>query len=70
MGVVKSIGATEFPKQGSLVATRLKVCFNYDTTVTVGGTVVRDDIEHPYVCIIKLDDGRYVLATECQYSCS
>ncbi len=32
------------------------------------GVIVRDDKEEPGEKIIKLDDGRYVLATECQYS--
>jgi hypothetical protein len=31
------------------------------------GEVVRDDIEAPYIMIIRLDDGRHVLATECQW---
>lgn len=47
---------------------RVKVCFHYDTRQTVCGTVVRDDSEHPWKTIIRLDDGRYVLSTECQYT--
>lgn len=31
------------------------------------GVIVRDDDEPPYVTIIKLESGRYVLATECRY---
>jgi hypothetical protein len=29
--------------------------------------VVRDDISEPFVGIIRLDDGRHVLMTECQF---
>jgi hypothetical protein len=32
------------------------------------GTIVRDDNEPPWRTIIRLDDGRVVLASECQYS--
>jgi hypothetical protein len=28
---------------------------------------VRDDISKPFVGIIRLDDGRHVLMTECQF---
>jgi tRNA A37 threonylcarbamoyladenosine synthetase subunit TsaC/SUA5/YrdC len=46
--------------------------FNYDTTNIVFGTIIRDDTEcssegNKLVTIIKLDDGRVVLDTECQY---
>jgi hypothetical protein len=43
------------------------VCFQYDTSRTCNGTIVRDDLEDPWQMIIRLDDGRHVLATECQY---
>ena len=32
------------------------------------GTIVRDDLEEPFETIIKLDNGRYLRAVECQYS--
>ena len=66
MGVVAGISYDKFPKQCQLM--RVKVCFNYDTDNSIGGVFVRDDLEEPYIGIIKLDDGRYVLTTECQYS--
>jgi hypothetical protein len=47
---------------------RVNVCFHYDTSNYVRGTLVREDREEPFVGIIKLDNGRYVLTTECQYS--
>ncbi len=68
MGCVESITAYKFPKQSEYVNRRCKVCFNYDTSVTLLGTVVRDDREKPFETLIKLDDGRILLAEECQYS--
>ena len=68
MGVVKGISASEFPKQGSWLHCVTQVCFNYDSSQQIGGIVVRDDREFPHLCIIRLDDGRYVLATECQHT--
>lgn len=67
MGVVASVTRTSFPKQGSMLDQRVKVVFHYDFKNFVMGTVVRDDVEEPNKTIIKLDDGRYVLGTECQY---
>lgn len=72
MGNHPLITATEFPKQGSWLGKRTRVCFHYDTSTVVGGTIVRDDVyvseEIPCHTIIALDDGRYVLTTECQHS--
>lgn len=68
MGVVPTVGFDRMPTQGWLIGRRVRVCFNYDTTRTVMGTVVRDDAEAPFVAIISLDDGRVVLTSECQYS--
>lgn len=69
MGVVESISFKSFPKQGPWLGKRTQVCFKYDTSHLTGGVFVRDDAEHPGVSIIHLDDGRYVLTTECQHSC-
>lgn len=44
------------------------MCFNYDASRSVMGTIVRDDHEAPWVTIIALDTGRVVLATECMHS--
>ena len=67
MGNVANITAHQFPRQMER-ADRVRVCFHYDTTAMVGGAIVRDDAEAPYVLIIRLDDGRYVLGTECQWA--
>jgi len=56
------------PKQGNFLHLRTKVCFNYDTINFVMGTIVRDDAEQPFETIIRLDDGRYILSSECQHS--
>lgn len=67
MGCENTIDADRFPEQGAWWGRRVRVCFNYDTSRTLLGLVVRDDAEEPGRMIIKLDDGRYVLSTECQY---
>lgn len=76
MGVYKNIRFDQFPKQGTHLGRRVRVSFNYDTSRYLYGTVVRDDVEGRIAFnddkiegleIFKLDDGRYVLSTECQY---
>lgn len=68
MGLVTNISHDIFPKQGNHLNKRTKVCFGYDTEKMISGTIVRDDREYPYLTIIKLDDGRYIRSTECQYT--
>lgn len=68
MGSVSTVGYYDFPKQGELLNREVEVCFHRDTSKTLFGVVVRDDVERPFVTIIKLADNRYVLATECQYT--
>jgi len=68
MGVQPGISHDQFPAQGSWLNLRVDVCFNYDTEHTLGGTIVREDAEEPGRMIIALDNGRYVLSTECMYS--
>jgi len=68
MGTHENIGIEAFPKQGSFKDKAVSVCFHYDTSCRVYGKVVRDDVEEPFITIIELVDGRYVLASECQYS--
>lgn len=68
MGVVKTKGIDKFPVQGQLLNARVEVCFNYDTTKTIKGTIVRSDMEDSFETILKLDDGRFLRDTECQYS--
>lgn len=67
MGIHQSITAGTFPRQGSMLGRRVRVCFHYDGSRWVEGTCVRDDAEEPGVEIFRLDDGRFVLSTECQY---
>lgn len=64
---VTTVDAERFPQQGAYGGKRVRVCFNYDSTETLLGLVVRDDAEAPWRLIIRLDDGRYVLSTECQW---
>jgi len=66
-GNEKSISFERFPKQGSFLLREVLVCFDYDTSRTLKGLVVREDAEEPGRMIIKLENGRYVLSTECQY---
>ena len=72
MGVVANISYDNYPKQDTesfiKVGTRVSVCYNYEPTKTHAGTIVRNDIEEPLRIIIQLDNGRYLLGTECQYS--
>jgi len=67
MGSHPAISKSRWPRQSTYLYSKVSVCFHYDTTDLIPGTVVRDDIEEPFKMIIKLDDGRYVLSTECQY---
>lgn len=68
MGIAPNVGFKEFPKQDTMLGSKVKVCFHYDVENQIGGEVVRDDIEEPFVTIIRLTDGRFVLSTECMYS--
>ena len=68
MGCVSTITWLEFPKQSEYVNRRVEVCFHYDTTKTMMGTILRDDRDEPFETIIVLDDGRILRGTECQYS--
>lgn len=73
MGCVSTIDFDKFPKQADQnykypkLGKRCEVVFHYNTSRPLMGTIVRDDIEEPYETIIKLDDGRYIRGTECQY---
>ena len=73
MGYIDTITYDKFPKQKDEnytypVGSRVKVCYHYDTSKYHYGTIVRDDLEEPFETIIKLDNGRYLRATECQFS--
>ena len=76
MGCIDTIAYDKFPKQKDenyiypqfKVGSRVKVCYHYDTLKYHYGTIVRDDLEEPFETIIKLDNGRYLRAVECQFS--
>lgn len=68
MGINKNIGFGVYPKQGDYLDARVNVIYNYDTTIKESGTIIRDDIEEPFRTVIKLDDGRILLGSECQFS--
>jgi hypothetical protein len=67
MGSHPYITTADFPTQGPHLGERVLVCFHYDTSQSTKGTMVRNDYAAPWVDIIQLDDGRFVLATECQW---
>lgn len=67
MGCHPNVGHDRFPRQGSYAGRRVAVVFGYDTSIQLRGEVVREDAEDPGRMIIRLDDGRYVLSTECQW---
>lgn len=75
MGCVETIAYDKFPKQRDkdykypymAVGARVKVCFHYNTSEYCMGTIVRSDTEEPFEEIIRLDDGRFIRAVECQY---
>lgn len=64
MDCEKNVGFDRFPKQGSMLGKEVWVCFDYDEMNILYGEVVRDDAEEPHRTIIRLKDGRYVLAEE------
>ena len=65
MGVKSGISMDEWPEQGAFLNREVEVMFNYDSKRRIRGTVVRDDAQG--ITIIRLDDGRFVLGTECQF---
>jgi len=68
MDAIDPIGFDRFPAQGDFLGRRVKVCFDYDTSRTIEGKVIRDDAELPGLMLIQMDDGRVVRGVECQYS--
>lgn len=77
MGIVKNIDATYFPEQYIAdknvlvgIGRKVNVCFRFNTDTMIDGVVIRDDKESPFQTIIRLSDGRVVIATECQFHAS
>lgn len=68
MGCVENVTAEKFPKQGKLVGKPVRVCFHFQTSHTIPGVCLRDDMESPYETLFLLENGRYVRAAECQYT--
>lgn len=68
MGVHENIGIDTFPKQGTNLGKACEVCFRFDPSDRLRGVFVRNDTEEPYRTIIRLEDGRHVLTTECQWT--
>lgn len=74
MGIEKNIDTNNFPKQYTTVENsmggigrKVEVCFNYKANKTIPGVIIRDDKELPFRKLIRLNDGRIILGTECQY---
>jgi hypothetical protein len=67
MVISKLVCSEAFPAQSEDLGKRVHVMFGYDG-VRFNGVIVRDDKVAPMLTIIRLDDGRHVLTTECQYS--
>jgi hypothetical protein len=67
MGVHKNITFTKFPAQSNDLGRRVRVCYHYEVEKAHEGVIVRDDVEDPGIMLIRLDNGRHVLAAECQY---
>ncbi len=63
----KTINADRYPRQGQFLGMAVEVCFEYDTSCTLRGKVIRDDAEEPGLMIIQLENGWVVKSSECQY---
>ena len=73
MGVVPTIDFDKFPAQSDRLRKQVRILYHHRDAPAdrrpVTGTVVRDDIEAPYLTIFRTHDNvtRYLLASECQY---
>lgn len=65
---MRDVGIYKVPNQSKDVGKQTKVIFNYDSTQKHEGVIIRDDIEEPFLTLIKLDAGPFIISTECQYS--
>ncbi|HDR6319134.1 TPA: hypothetical protein QCU53_006103, partial [Bacillus thuringiensis] len=70
MGVHPKVGLNKFPKQGDWLNKEAKVMFDYDGSTMTTGVIVRNDMEEPFITLIKLEDGRIIRSSECQYGLS
>lgn len=74
MGIEKKIDINSFPSQYMAdenkmggIGRKVEVCFYYKAKDSISGVIIRDDKESPFRTLIRLYDGRVILATECQY---
>jgi hypothetical protein len=58
----------QYPQQSARIGQRVEVLFNDGTRFPLPGVLVRQDVEEPFVTILQLTNGQYVLATECPWS--
>lgn len=64
----------EYPKQrdnsseNPQIGKEVKIFYQNDTIRCHHGVIVRCDMEKPFEVIIKVDNGRYLRASECHYS--
>ena len=68
MGCVKNVSMDAWPEQGDFAGRRTEVCFHRNTERTIMGRIVRNDVEEPFLTIIRLDDGRFILGSKCQHA--
>jgi hypothetical protein len=68
MGVSPFINYEKYPNQGNLLNCRVRVCYEFDSSKVHEGVVIRDDLGRPGLTIIKLDNDRVLLSSECQFS--
>ncbi len=61
------VGFERFPTQ-VFIGQRVRLTFGCDFSRWTEGELVRCDAGPPNVLIFRLDDGRLVLGTECQYT--
>lgn len=54
-------------KQGNWLNNKTEVCYHFNTNELEMGIVIRDDMESPWITVIKTERGRYILTTECQH---
>ena len=55
---------TDLPAQSELVGKAIKISFARNLVDRVACTLVRCDVEPPYVIIVKTADGRHFLGSE------
>lgn len=68
MGNHANITADAFPRQSSRLRDIVRVIFHRQGDAECRGVIVRDDEEAPDRTLIRLDDGRTVDSSECQWA--